>query len=264
MSTSPSTNLKMTPLLQANILSYSLGKAKRRVQVIRSLMLELFPKEKIAIIGPSGCGKSTLLALLGLLERPDIGEVCLNGKATSLASDETRARMRSEAIGFIFQFHFLLEGFTLLENLFLAMRRYRAVSTLAIHERASALLNEVGLGDKMDRYPSELSGGEQQRVAVARALVHDPKIILADEPTGNLDAVSADRVFELISYLAEKKGQAVVLVTHNLSIARRCDRVFMMKNGGLTPYNFPTSSLSDSPELVRHKDVFQTPSLLGI
>lgn len=226
------------PSLRASGLSYALGKVRRRVQVLRSLSLEVHPGEKVAIIGPSGCGKSTLLSILGLLERPDAGEVWVNGVSMAKASEQQRARMRSDALGFVFQFHFLLESFTLLENLLLAMRRFRGVSTAAVNERACALLSEVGLGDKIHRRPHELSGGEQQRAAVARALAHDPQILLADEPTGNLDTASADRVFSLIAYLAEKKGQGVVLVTHNLSIAQRCDRVLSMQEGILVPHSF--------------------------
>lgn len=220
-------------ILRAVNVSYRVGKAKRRVQVLQNLSLEVSPGEKVAIIGPSGCGKSTLLSVLGLLEKPDMGEVWINGQAMATLSENARACVRSQSIGFVFQFHFLLEGFTLLENVLLAMRSYKGVPESALRERATLLLAEVGLKDKLARFPSELSGGEQQRVAVARALAHDPQIILADEPTGNLDPQTAERIFGLMSYLAQKKGQGMVIVTHNLAIARQCDRVLTMQEGHL-------------------------------
>lgn len=223
-------------VLKAHDLTHTLGAGRGKTMVLKNLSFTLSAGEKVAIIGPSGCGKSTLLSVLGLLEKPQKGQIWLDGQSVIQASDHQKAQYRETYMGFVFQFHFLLEGFTVLENVLLGMRRYRQVVFKEARERAHLLLEEVGLAQYTKRYPSELSGGEQQRVAVARALAHDPKILLADEPTGNLDGESAQRVFDLMCYLSEKKGQAVVFVTHNMAIANTCDRILKMHNGALLPY----------------------------
>jgi lipoprotein-releasing system ATP-binding protein len=222
-------------LLKAEGLVHALGSGPSKTPVLRNLSFELSPGERVAIVGPSGCGKSTLLSILGLLEKPDKGQVWIEGEPVIQKSDAHKALLRQTHMGFIFQFHFLIDGFTVLDNILLGMKRYQTVPLKNARERALLLLEEVGLINHAKRYPSQLSGGEQQRVAVVRALAHDPKILLADEPTGNLDEASAKRVFDLIHYLSAKKGQAVIFVTHNRAMAQACDRILKMQSGVLAP-----------------------------
>jgi len=184
-----------------------------------------------AIVGPSGCGKSTLLYLLGLLDKPDDGRIWINDKLMSNSSDAERTAARGEHIGFVFQFHFLMQEFTALENVMMPMRKLGRLTPEQMKDRAHKLLDSVGLGDKSHRLGNHLSGGEQQRVAVARALANQPAIILADEPTGNLDAANSAMIFDLLTKLAKENGQAVILVTHNPDIAQRCDHIRPMRDG---------------------------------
>ncbi len=183
------------------------------------------------MVGPSGCGKSSLLYTLGLLDRPDEGEIWIGGREWSGAGDDARARLRREAVGFVFQFHFLMPEFSAVENVMLPMERSERVPAGERRERAMWLLERVGLAEKGGRLASRLSGGEQQRVAVARALANRPDVVLADEPTGNLDAANAERVVGLLLELGREEGRSVAIVTHNLEIAERCDRVLGMKDG---------------------------------
>jgi lipoprotein-releasing system ATP-binding protein len=184
-----------------------------------------------AIVGPSGCGKSTLLYLLGLLDQPDAGEIWINDQLMSNSQDSVRTAARGEHIGFVFQFHFLMLEFTALENVMMPMRKLGRLKPKEMEDRGKQLLDSVGLGDKTHRLGTHLSGGEQQRVAVARALANQPTIILADEPTGNLDVKNAALVFDILTRLAKDNGQAVVLVTHNPDIASRCDVTRPMRDG---------------------------------
>ena len=208
-----------------------LGQGEGRVHVLRGVTFEAKPGEVTAIVGPSGCGKSTLLYLLGLLDRPDGGSIWIRGQLMSASSDPERTAARGEHIGFVFQFHFLMQEFSALENVMMPMRKLGKLPERAMAERARALLADVGLGEKTHRLATQLSGGEQQRVAVARALANQPAIILADEPTGNLDQRNSALVFDLLTRLAKENGQAVVLVTHNPDIAQRCDAVRPMRDG---------------------------------
>lgn len=208
-----------------------LGEGEGRVHVLRGVALEARRGQVSAIVGPSGCGKSTLLYLLGLLDRPDGGSIRIGQQDVLNASDEERTAIRCQKIGFVFQFHFLLPEFSALENVILPMRKLGHLSTDAMRDRAHSLLDGVGLSDKDHRLPSQLSGGEQQRVAVARSLANSPSLILADEPTGNLDVTNSNLVFDLLTRLAKENGQAVVLVTHNPDIAERCDRRLLMSDG---------------------------------
>jgi len=232
------------PILKACQLSYTVGPAQRCVRILNNLSLEVLPGQRIAIIGPSGCGKTTLLSLLGLLDLPESGEIWIDDRRVDHLNEQERAHLRATSIGFAFQFHFLMEGFTVLENLLIAMKRYHTCSKKALIERAELSLQEVGLKDKLHRRPSELSGGEQQRVAIIRSLIHDPKILLADEPTGNLDPETAERIFGLMSYLAHKKKQGLVIVTHNLAIAQQCDRILRLEHGQLKPIVLQTGAES--------------------
>ncbi|MDO8543491.1 MAG: ABC transporter ATP-binding protein [Opitutaceae bacterium] len=208
-----------------------LGHDEGRVHVLKGVSFEARRGQVYAIVGPSGCGKSTLLYLLGLLDQPDEGEIEINGRLMSNTDDAARTAARGEHIGFVFQFHFLMLEFTALENVMMPMRKLGRLSPAAMEERARSLLDSVGLGDKAHRLGTHLSGGEQQRVAVARALANQPTILLADEPTGNLDVKNSGIVFDLLTRLAKDHGQAVVLVTHNPEIAQRCDVTRPMRDG---------------------------------
>jgi len=211
-----------------------LGAGAGRVHVLKGVSFEAQRGEVTAIVGPSGCGKSTLLYLLGLLDRPDGGSIVIGGREASAATDAQRTALRAEHIGFVFQFHFLLAEFSAVENVILPMRKLGVLDSGAMRARAIELLTAVGLGEKTGRLPSQLSGGEQQRVAIARSLANRPALLLADEPTGNLDATNSNVVFELLKRLCKEYRQAVVLVTHNPEIAARCDRVLAMRDGVFT------------------------------
>ena len=208
-----------------------LGQGEGRVHVLKGVSFEARRGQVYAIVGPSGCGKSTLLYLLGLLDRPDDGEIEINGRLMSNHDDLARTAARGEHIGFVFQFHFLMLEFTALENVMMPMRKLGRLAPEAMRERAHGLLESVGLGAKTHRLGTQLSGGEQQRVAIARALANQPTILLADEPTGNLDVRNSNLVFDLLTRLAKENGQAVVLVTHNPEIAQRCDVTRPMRDG---------------------------------
>jgi len=187
-----------------------------------------------AVVGPSGCGKSSLLYILGLLDSPDGGRVAIESEPVLHLTDDELAQKRNKLIGFIFQFHFLMEDFTAEENVMIPMRKLGQLSDEQMRERAAELLGAVGLGDKLRRQSRHLSGGEQQRVAIARALANDPRVILADEPTGNLDTANSERAFELLQNLVHERGKALLLATHNPAIAEACDWVHEMKDGRIT------------------------------
>ena len=201
------------------------------MHVLRGVSFEARSGHVTAIVGPSGCGKSTTLYLLGLLDQPDEGSIWIRDQLMANSSDLDRTAARCEHIGFVFQFHFLMQEFSALDNIMMPMRKLGHLSEEQMIERAQSLLNDVGLGEKGHRLATQLSGGEQQRVAVARALANQPAIILADEPTGNLDVKNSGIVFDLLTRLAKEKGQAVVLVTHNPDIANRCDEIKPMRDG---------------------------------
>ena len=208
-----------------------LGEDESRVHALRGVSLDLEPGSIHAVVGPSGCGKSTLLYILGLLDQPDAGSVAIESEPISHLGDDELARKRNELIGFIFQFHFLMEDFTASENVMIPMRRLGRSTEEEMSKRAGALLEAVGLGDKLERPSRHLSGGEQQRVAIARALANDPRVILADEPTGNLDTANSERAFELLRNIVRQKQTALLLVTHNPLIADSCDWVHEMQDG---------------------------------
>jgi lipoprotein-releasing system ATP-binding protein len=208
-----------------------LGEEESRVHALRGVSLTLEPGTVHAVVGPSGCGKSTLLYILGLLDQPDSGIVRLESEEVSHLPDDLLACKRNALIGFIFQFHFLLEDFTARENVMIPMRQLGLFSDELMRERATELLDAVGLSKKQHRPSRHLSGGEQQRVAIARALANDPRVILADEPTGNLDTANSQRAFDLLQEIVQKKGKALLLVTHNPLIAELCDWVHEMQDG---------------------------------
>jgi lipoprotein-releasing system ATP-binding protein len=227
----------MSPALDTKIalrcenLQRYLGQGEGRVHVLRGVSFEARAGHVTAIVGPSGCGKSTTLYLLGLLDQPDGGSIWIRDQLMSNSSDLDRTAARCEHIGFVFQFHFLMQEFSALDNVMMPMRKLGRLSEPEMIERAHGLLKDVGLGDKTHRLATQLSGGEQQRVAIARALANQPAIILAEEPTGNLDVKNSGLVFDLLTRLAKENGQAVVLVTHNPDIANRCDEIKPMRDG---------------------------------
>ncbi|MBA2241732.1 MAG: ABC transporter ATP-binding protein [Chthoniobacterales bacterium] len=208
-----------------------LGQDESRVHALRGVSLTLEAGTVHAVVGPSGCGKSTLLYILGLLDQPDGGSVTIKSEPVSHLPDDELARRRNELIGFIFQFHFLLEDFSAQENVMIPMRRLGRLRGDEMLERSAELLDAVGLGGKLKRPSRHLSGGEQQRVAIARALANDPDVILADEPTGNLDIENSQRAFDLLQRIVQERGKALLLVTHNPQIAALCDWIHEMEDG---------------------------------
>ena len=198
--------------------------------LVRNIDLKIRDNEFVAITGPSGSGKSSLLYLLGLLDVPTSGEVLIEGRQTARMTDDELARTRLSMLGFVFQFHFLLPEFTIMDNVALPMRALGALSAAAMRERARDLLSSLGLADHMDKRPDQLSGGQRQRVAVARALANDPDVILADEPTGSLDSKSSEQVFELLCEIVGR-GKTVVAVTHDIGLAERMDRRIVLADG---------------------------------
>lgn len=203
------------------------------VAVLRNLDLALAHGEFAALIGPSGSGKSTLLNVLGLLERPSSGQYLLDGRAVQDLDDDALTQARQATLGFVFQFHHLLPAFTALENVCLPGLARDGTVSPALRERARALLAAVGLAKAMDRPSKQLSGGMQQRVAIARALVLEPALVLADEPTGNLDTASSDEVFALLRRMHGEVGTAFLVVTHDPRLAARCDRVIELVDGAI-------------------------------
>ena len=199
--------------------------------LVQGINLRILENEFVAITGPSGSGKSSLLYLLGLLDLPTAGEVLIHGRLTVHMDEEERALTRLTQLGFVFQFHFLLPEFTVLDNVMLPMRALGQLSNSAMRERAHALLASLGLADHVHKRPDQLSGGQRQRVAVARALANEPPIILADEPTGSLDSKASEQVFEVLRDLVDKHGKTVVAVTHDLALAGRMDRHVELLDG---------------------------------
>lgn len=219
------------PALSATGLHRYLGSGEGRVHVLKGVDIALERGHTYAIVGPSGCGKSTLLYTLGLLDRQDGGNIFIDGNEISKASDAERTSLRNRHLGFVFQFHFLLPEFTALENIILPMLKHGSLSESDMRKEAERLLAAVGLAEKQSRLATQLSGGEQQRVAIARSLANNPSVLLADEPTGNLDVKNSNLVFDLLYNLAKKNRQAVLIVTHNPEIANRCDKILTMRDG---------------------------------
>lgn len=223
------------PILEARALqkSYPEGDGSA-VTVLTGVDLAVAPGECIAIVGSSGAGKSTLLHLLGALDRPTAGEVILAGRAYGEASDEELAELRNRKLGFVFQFHHLLREFSALENAMFPLL-IAGEPEAAAAARARELLERVGLGARLTHRPAALSGGERQRVAIARALVSGPALLLADEPSGNLDAHNGELLHDLLTSLPRERGTAIVVVTHNPALAARADRVLALAEGRLAP-----------------------------
>jgi lipoprotein-releasing system ATP-binding protein len=200
------------------------------VRALDDVDLDIKRGEFLSIIGPSGSGKSTLLHMIGILDTPSSGSITIDGKVVTEMSEKDRSRVRNEVLGFIFQYHHLMPDFDALENVMMpllisGMKRNEAKKV------AADLLEEVGLGERMDHLPSQLSGGQAQRVAIARALANNPGIVIGDEPTGNLDTKSSDRIYELLRQLNRDRGQTFILVTHDEEMARKTDRIIRIVDG---------------------------------
>ena len=223
----------MTPILEARgVTKVFTGGDGGEIRVLDGVDLHVARGEMVAVVGASGAGKSTLLQVLGALERPTAGEVVLDGRAVSAVPDEELAGLRNRSVGFVFQFHHLLREFTALENVMMPLR-IAGQSSGSARARAQELLERVGLGERMHHRPGELSGGEQQRTAVARALAASPPLILADEPSGNLDHANAELLHDLFAGLAAEMGVGLVVVTHNRSLAARAQRILLLEDGRL-------------------------------
>lgn len=208
----------------------SFKQGSETLDILRGVNVHIQRGEIVALLGPSGCGKTTLLQIAGLLEAPTSGNVTIGGKKVTDASDEARTALRRTEIGFVYQFHHLLPDFTALENLMLP-QFVAGIGKAAAKKRAAELLALVGLSSRVSHYPSQLSGGEQQRVAIARGLVNDPALLLADEPTGNLDPATADDVFKTLVQTIRTQNIGALIVTHNHELASKMDRVLQLKDG---------------------------------
>jgi lipoprotein-releasing system ATP-binding protein len=218
------------PVLRLDKLVRAFHQGPRRIAVLNGASADIYPGQAVALVGPSGAGKSTLLHIAGLLETPDSGQVIIQGRDCSGMNDADRTRVRRVKMGFVYQFHQLLPEFSALENvsipqMILGRSRSKAAA------RSRHLLTSLGLGERVDHRPAELSGGEQQRTAIARALANEPRLVLADEPTGNLDPHTAEHVFDALVHLIRTTGVAALIATHNLEIARRMDRVLTLSDG---------------------------------
>jgi putative ABC transport system ATP-binding protein len=219
-----------TSVLRAEHLTKTYRSGERTLTVLRDVSLSVPEGSRCAIVGPSGSGKTTLLGLCAGLDRPTSGSVALNGVALNDLNEDELAQIRNQHVGFVFQTFQLISTLTALENVVVPLE-LRGES--GVRRQATELLNQVGLGDRLDHYPAQLSGGEQQRVSLARAFINQPKILFADEPTGNLDGETAEKVSDLLFELNEAAGTTLVLVTHNLELAQRTQRIITLKAGSI-------------------------------
>ena len=210
--------------------SYNIGTPVES-EILHGIDLTMRTGDFLALMGPSGSGKSTLLNIIGLLDRPSAGRLLINGEDTGILGDAELTRLRGKTIGFIFQYHYLISAFTAQENVMMPMLVDRGWPDAIMAKRADELLDRVGLGPWRSNMAMNMSGGQQQRVAIARALAMDPDLVLADEPTGNLDSKSADAVFDLMRQINRERGTTFLIVTHNIELAKRCDRIVEVVDG---------------------------------
>ena len=220
----------MKKILELEKVTKNFSQAGQKIEIIKNADFTIKSSEFLSLIGTSGSGKTTILQICGMLDNPTSGAVIINGKNMAKANDELRTKVRKLNIGFIYQFHHLLPEFSALENVALPLL-IQGVATVEAYKKAQETLDEVELGDRLDFKPSQLSGGQQQRVAIARAIVAKPKLILADEPTGNLDYELSKKIFELLQDLTKKHQIACLIVTHNLELAKKTDKILKIKNG---------------------------------
>ena len=225
-------DLSNRPVLQLSGLMRTYRQGGREIKVLNGAYAELYPGEAVALVGPSGAGKSTLLHTAGLLETPDSGQVIVDGRDCARMADDERTRVRRASMGFVYQFHQLLPEFSALENVVIP-QLIRGRSRRQADARSRELLSSMGLGHRLDHRPAELSGGEQQRTAICRALANSPRLILADEPTGNLDPNTATHVFDELVGLIARTGVAALIATHNMDLASRMHRVLRLEDGVL-------------------------------
>lgn len=242
----------MSTVLRATGITKNYAIGKREIPVLRGVDLSIEAGEKVALLGTSGAGKSTLLHLLGLLDRPTSGTIEYDGRVVHSLPIGERARLRHQQVGFVFQFYHLIPELTALQNVLLA--RMMDASVLQYWGKrkeakasAVAMLEHVGLGERLHHRPTELSGGERQRVAIARALIAEPKVVLADEPTGNLDSATAKDVVDLMFSIQQERQLAFLLVTHDEGLAQRCDRIIRMKDGCVVDQEMVTGPESSGP-----------------
>jgi len=219
-----------TPVLFLHDIERQYRQGDETLRVLNGIELALWSGQSVALVAPSGAGKSTLLHIAGLLEHPDRGDVYIDGQPTSILADHQRTRIRRNEIGFVYQSHHLLPEFSALENVVLP-QMIRGLARSEAKSRATELLDYLGLGARLNHRPSELSGGEQQRVAIARAVANAPRILLADEPTGNLDLHTAEHVFHALSQLVKASGLGAIIATHNMDLAARMDRRVTLREG---------------------------------
>ncbi len=225
-----------TPILSVRNLHRSFKSGDSTLDVLAGAELDIYPGEMVGLIGPSGSGKSTLLHAAGLLEKPNAGEVWIDGRECLALSDNRRTAIRRNSIGVVYQFHHLLREFDALDNVALP-QMIAGTSQSAARKEAARLLGIMGLSERMHHQPGQMSGGEQQRVAIARAIANKPKILLADEPTGNLDPNTSGNVFQSLFDLTRLEGVSALVATHNMSLTAYMDRVFTVKDGLVVPYS---------------------------
>jgi lipoprotein-releasing system ATP-binding protein len=228
--TAPISGTREQPLLFLHSVGRHFRQGDSTLNILKGAELAVWAGQSVALVAPSGAGKSTLLHIAGLLEHPDTGEVYIDGAATSTLTDTQRTRIRRTEIGFVYQFHHLLSEFSALENVVLP-QMIRGLGRREAGDRAAELLSYLGLKERLTHRPAELSGGEQQRVAIARAVANAPRILLADEPTGNLDIHTADHVFGTLSQLVRASGIAAIIATHNMDLAAQMDRRVTLRDG---------------------------------
>jgi lipoprotein-releasing system ATP-binding protein len=224
-----------TPVLELKAIDRTYKTSAGDLPVLRGMDLRIAPGELVGLVGPSGSGKSTLLHTAGLLERPEAGDVLLDGTDCLKLSEDGRTAIRRNKIGFVYQFHHLLPEFNAVDNVAMPLM-IAGKGRKQAREKAASLLDEMGLADRLYHQPAQLSGGEQQRVAIARALANDPRLVIADEPTGNLDPATTERVFVTLIKMVREEGAGVLVATHNLALTRHMDRVLTLKDGKLADY----------------------------